>query len=104
MATKLFGMRKLAKPIEVHLSGQVALCLLGMAVNFPTTEKTCKDSGNTAREIQVQDCEISFMVRTLQLFLKPSKSCETGIKKIVLVPAFLAAGVHTTQRFPNLLV
>ncbi len=48
--------------------------------------------------------EISFMIRDTPTIPEAiEKVVKTGIKKIVLVPAFLAAGVHTTQEIPELI-
>src|SRR4030066_846362 len=48
--------------------------------------------------------EISFMVRNAPTIPEAiEKVVKLGIKKIVLVPAFLAAGVHTTQEIPEMI-
>ncbi len=48
--------------------------------------------------------EISFMIRDTPTIPEAiEKLVKQGIKKIVLVPAFLAAGVHTTKEIPELI-
>jgi precorrin-8X/cobalt-precorrin-8 methylmutase len=48
--------------------------------------------------------EISFMIRDTPTISEAiEKVVEQGAKKIVFVPAFLAAGVHTTQEIPDLI-
>src|SRR5512135_677232 len=53
---------------------------------------------------QFKTVEISFMIRDTPTIPEAiEKVVEQGIKRIVLIPAFLAAGVHTTQEIPELI-
>jgi precorrin-8X/cobalt-precorrin-8 methylmutase len=56
------------------------------------------------KKSQFKTVELSFMVRNTPTIPEAIESIvKRGIKKIVLVPAFLAAGVHTTQEIPELI-
>jgi len=49
--------------------------------------------------------EISFLVRNKPTIPEAIESLvKQGVKKIVLIPAFLALGVHTTQEIPEMIV
>lgn len=51
-----------------------------------------------------KNVEISFMVRNTPTIPDAIDTiAKKGVTKIVLIPAFLAAGVHTTQEIPELI-
>jgi len=83
----------------------VGLILIGHGSKLPHNQENIERLAQILREHSVfKTVAISFMVRN-----KPTISeaiddlAKKGIKKIVLVPAFLAPGVHTTQEIPEMI-
>ena len=84
---------------------EVALVLIGHGSKLSHSRENLTKIAETLREkSQFRTVEISFMVRNTPTISEAiEKVVKQGIKKIVLVPAFLAAGVHTTQEIPELI-
>ncbi len=76
-----------------------------MAANYLITRRTLKRSRQIMREhSSFKVVEISFMVRNTPTIPEAIDTiAKKGVTKIVLVPAFLAPGVHTTQEIPELI-
>jgi precorrin-8X/cobalt-precorrin-8 methylmutase len=84
---------------------ETALVLIGHGSKLPYNKENLEKLAEILRrKSRFTTVEISFMVRN-----KPSipeaidEIAKRGIKKVVLVPAFLAAGVHTTQEIPEMI-
>ena len=84
---------------------EVALVLIGHGSKLShNRENLVKIAEILRKKSQFKTVEISFMVRDTPTIPEAIESIvKRGIKKIVLVPAFLAAGVHTTQEIPELI-
>src|SRR4030066_2001337 len=84
---------------------EIALVLIGHGSKLPhNRENLVKLAEILRRKSRFKTVEISFMVRNTPTIPEAIESIvKRGIKKIVLVPAFLAAGVHTTQEIPELI-
>src|SRR3989304_1521397 len=84
---------------------EVALVLIGHGSKLPhNRENLVKLAEILRKKSQFKTVELSFMVRNTPTIPEAIESIvKRGIKKIVLVPAFLAAGVHTTQEIPELI-
>jgi precorrin-8X/cobalt-precorrin-8 methylmutase len=83
----------------------VGLVLIGHGSKLPHNRENLEKIAEIMRKrSSFTVVEISFMVRDTPTI---SEAIETvakmGVKKIVLVPAFLAPGVHTTQEIPQLI-
>ncbi len=83
----------------------VGLILIGHGSKLPHNQENLERLAQIMRErSSFKTVAISFMMRN-----KPTISeaidglAKQGIKKIVLVPAFLAPGVHTTQEIPEMI-
>jgi precorrin-8X/cobalt-precorrin-8 methylmutase len=83
----------------------VGLILIGHGSKLPHNQENLERLAQILRErSSFKIVAISFMIRN-----KPTISeaidtlAEQGVKKIVLVPAFLAPGVHTTQEIPEMI-
>ena len=75
-----------------------------MEANFHTTEKTLKKlAGILRKRSNFTIVDIAFMVRDTPTIPEAIEAiAKKGVKKIILVPAFLA-GVHTKQEIPELI-
>jgi precorrin-8X/cobalt-precorrin-8 methylmutase len=84
---------------------KVALVLIGHGSKLShNRENLLKIAEILRKKSRFKTVEISFMVRNTPTISEAIESIvKRGIKKIVLVPAFLAAGVHTTQEIPELI-
>src|SRR3989304_7172065 len=84
---------------------EVALVLIGHGSKLShNRENLVKLAEILRKKSQFKTVELSFMVRNTPTIPEAIESIvKRGIKKIVLVPAFLAAGVHTTQEIPELI-
>jgi precorrin-8X/cobalt-precorrin-8 methylmutase len=84
---------------------ETALVLIGHGSKLSHNRENLVKIAETLREkSRFKTVEISFMVRNTPTIPEAiEKVVKLGIKKIVLVPAFLAAGVHTTQEIPELI-
>ncbi|HJZ10523.1 MAG TPA: sirohydrochlorin nickelochelatase [Acidobacteriota bacterium] len=84
---------------------EVALVLIGHGSKLPhNRENLVKLAEILRKKSQFKTVEISFMVRNTPTIPQAIESIvKRGIKKIVLVPAFLAAGVHTEQEIPEMI-
>ena len=84
---------------------EIALVLIGHGSKLPhNRENLVKLAEILRRKSRFKTVEISFMVRNTPTIPDAIESiAKRGIKKIVLVPAFLAAGVHTEQEIPEMI-
>ena len=84
---------------------EVALVLIGHGSKLShNRENLVKLAEILRKKSQFKTVELSFMVRNTPTIPEAIESIvKRGIKIIVLVPAFLAAGVHTTQEIPELI-
>jgi precorrin-8X/cobalt-precorrin-8 methylmutase len=84
---------------------ETALVLIGHGSKLAHNRENLVKIAEILREkSQFKTVEISFMVRNTPTIPEAiEKVVKQGVKKIVLVPAFLAAGVHTTQEIPELI-
>jgi precorrin-8X/cobalt-precorrin-8 methylmutase len=84
---------------------EIALVLIGHGSKLShNRENLVKIADILRKKSRFKTVEISFMVRNTPTIPEAiEKVVKQGIRKIVLVPAFLAAGVHTTQEIPELI-
>ncbi len=84
---------------------ETALVLIGHGSKLShNRENLVKIAEILRKKSRFKTVEISFMVRNTPTISEAiEKVVKQGIKRIVLVPAFLAAGVHTTQEIPELI-
>ena len=84
---------------------EIGLVLIGHGSKLAHNRENLVKIAEILREkSRFKTVEISFMVRNTPTIPEAiEKVVKLGIKKIVLVPAFLAAGVHTTQEIPELI-
>src|SRR3989304_6182336 len=84
---------------------EIGLVLIGHGSKLAhNRENLVKIAEILRKKSRFNTVEISFMVRNTPTIPEAiEKVVKLGIKKIVLVPAFLAAGVHTTQEIPELI-
>src|SRR4030066_801482 len=83
----------------------IALVLIGHGSKLPhNRENLVKLAEILRKKSQFKTVELSFMVRNTPTIPEAIESIvKRGIKKIVLVPALLAAGVHTEQEIPEMI-
>jgi precorrin-8X/cobalt-precorrin-8 methylmutase len=83
----------------------IALVLIGHGSKLPhNRDNLVKIAEILRKKSQFKTVEISFMIRNTPTIPEAiEKLVNKGIKKIVLVPAFLAAGVHTEQEIPEMI-
>ena len=81
------------------------LVLIGHGSKLPHNRENLEKLASLLRKHAVfKVVEISFMVRDTPTIPEAIDAVAAkGVKKIVLVPAFLAPGVHTTQEIPELI-
>jgi precorrin-8X/cobalt-precorrin-8 methylmutase len=84
---------------------EIGLVLIGHGSKLAhNRENLVKIAEILRKKSRFKTVEISFMVRNTPTIPEAIENVvKLGIKKIVLVPAFLAAGVHTTQEIPELI-
>ena len=84
---------------------KVGLILIGHGSKLPhNRENLEKIAEILRRQSQFKIVEIAFMIRDTPTISEAIDSvAKKGVSKIVLVPAFLAPGVHTTQEIPELI-
>jgi precorrin-8X/cobalt-precorrin-8 methylmutase len=84
---------------------KVGLVLIGHGSKLPHNRENLERLAEIMREHSAfKEVEISFMVRNTPTIAEAIDAiAKKGVNKIVLVPAFLAAGVHTTQEIPELI-
>jgi len=85
--------------------GETALVLIGHGSKLPyNRENLLKLAEILRRKGRFKIVEISFMVRNNPTIPETIENiAKQGVTRIVLVPAFLAAGVHTEQEIPELI-
>ena len=83
----------------------VGLILIGHGSKLPHNRENLEKIADTLRSRQkFQIVEIAFMIRDNPTIPEAIDSmAKKKVSKIVLVPAFLAPGVHTTQEIPELI-
>lgn len=83
----------------------VGLVLIGHGSKLPHNRENLEKLADIMRKrSSFKIVEISFMVRNTPTIPEAIDIiAKKGVKKIVLVPAFLAPGVHTTQEIPELI-
>jgi len=84
---------------------EIALVLIGHGSKLSHNRENLMQLAEILRaKSKFQTVEISFMIRDTPTIPEAiERIVKQGIKKIVLVPAFLAAGVHTTKEIPELI-
>jgi precorrin-8X/cobalt-precorrin-8 methylmutase len=84
---------------------ELALVLIGHGSKLSHNRENLMQLAEILRtKSKFKNVEISFMIRDTPTIPEAiEKLVKQGIKKIVLVPAFLAAGVHTTKEIPELI-
>jgi precorrin-8X/cobalt-precorrin-8 methylmutase len=84
---------------------ETALVLIGHGSKLPYNKENLEKLAEILRKkSRFKTVEISFMVRNKPTIPEAIDDiAKRGIKKIVLVPAFLAAGIHTTQEIPEMI-
>jgi precorrin-8X/cobalt-precorrin-8 methylmutase len=84
---------------------KVGLVLIGHGSKLPHNRENLERLAEIMRErSSFKDVEISFMVRNTPTIADAIDAIALkGVNKIVLVPAFLAAGIHTTQEIPEII-
>ncbi|MCW4024445.1 MAG: sirohydrochlorin nickelochelatase [Candidatus Bathyarchaeota archaeon] len=84
---------------------KVGLILIGHGSKLPhNRENLEKLAENMRKNSSFSIVEISFMVRNTPTISEAIDTVvQKGVNKIVLVPAFIAQGVHTTQEIPELI-
>ncbi|MGF3522221.1 MAG: sirohydrochlorin nickelochelatase, partial [Candidatus Bathyarchaeia archaeon] len=83
----------------------IGLIVIGHGSKLPHNRENLEKLASILRErSQFKAVEIAFMVRNTPTIPEAIDAiAKRGVKKIVLVPAFLAPGVHTTQEIPELI-
>jgi precorrin-8X/cobalt-precorrin-8 methylmutase len=84
---------------------KVGLILIGHGSKLPHNRENLEKLAEILRNrSKFKIVEIAFMIRNTPTIPEAIDSmAKKGISKIVLVPAFLAPGVHTTQEIPELI-
>jgi precorrin-8X/cobalt-precorrin-8 methylmutase len=84
---------------------KVGLILIGHGSKLPHNRENLEKLADIMRKhSSFKIVEISFMVRNTPTIPEAIDTItKKGVTKIVLVPAFLAPGVHTTQEIPELI-
>ncbi|MGE5533441.1 MAG: sirohydrochlorin nickelochelatase, partial [Bacillota bacterium] len=86
-------------------SENVALLLIGHGSKLPHNRENLEKLADVLRRrSKFQIVEIAFMIRDTPTIPEAIDALsKRNVSKIVLVPAFLAPGVHTTQEIPELI-
>ena len=84
---------------------KVGLILIGHGSKLPHNRENLEKLADILRKrSKFKIVEIAFMIRNTPTITEAiDMLAKKGISKIVLVPAFLAPGVHTTQEIPELI-
>ena len=84
---------------------KVGLILIGHGSKLPHNRENLEKLAEILRkQSQFKIVEIAFMIRDTPTIPEAIDTiAKRGVSKIVLVPAFLAPGVHTTQEIPELI-
>jgi len=84
---------------------KTGLILIGHGSKLPHNRENLEQLAEILRKRATFDTvEISFMVRNKPTIPEAIESLsKKGVTKIVLVPAFIAPGVHTTQEIPEMI-
>ena len=84
---------------------KVGLILIGHGSKLPHNRENLEKLAEILRErSNFKVVEIAFMIRDTPTIAEAIDSiAKRGVSKIVLVPAFLAPGVHTTREIPELI-
>ena len=84
---------------------KVGLILIGHGSKLPHNRENLEKLADILRKrSKFQTIEIAFMIRDTPTIPEAIDAmAKKGASKIVLVPAFLAPGVHTTQEIPELI-
>jgi precorrin-8X/cobalt-precorrin-8 methylmutase len=84
---------------------KVGLVLIGHGSKLPHNRENLEKLADILRKrSRFEIVEISFMVRDRPTIPEAIESlAKQGVAKIVLIPAFLAPGVHTTQEIPEMI-
>ena len=84
---------------------KVGLILIGHGSSLPQSQETLEKLAEILRkQSDFKIVEIAFLSKNTPTIPQAIDTlAKMGISKIVLVPVFLAAGVHTTQGIPDLI-
>ena len=84
---------------------EIGLILIGHGSKLPHNRENIEKLAETLRKrSKFKIIDIAFMIRdTPSIAEAVDALAKRGVLKIVLVPAFLASGVHTTQDIPELI-
>ena len=84
---------------------KVGLILIGHGSKLPHNRENLEKLADILRSrSKFKTVEIAFMIRDTPTIAEAIDAmAKKGVSKIVLVPAFLAPGVHTTQEIPELI-
>jgi precorrin-8X/cobalt-precorrin-8 methylmutase len=84
---------------------KVGLILIGHGSKLPHNRENLEQIARTLlRQSKFKTVQIAFMIRDTPTIPQAIDSViEKGVSKIVLIPAFLAPGVHTTLEIPELI-
>src|SRR3972149_2223563 len=84
---------------------KIGLVLIGHGSKLPHNRENLEKLADTLRKrSKFKIVEISFMARNTPTIPEAIDAiAKKGITKIVLIPAFLSPGVHTTQEIPELI-
>lgn len=84
---------------------KIGLIIIGHGSKLPHNRENLEKLADILRKrSKFKTVEISFMVRDKPTIPEAIESlAKKGVSKIVLIPAFLAPGVHTTREIPELI-
>jgi len=84
---------------------KTGLIIIGHGSKLPHSKENVEQLAEILKKrAAFETVEISFMVKNKPTIPEAiEKLAEKGVTKIVLVPAFLAPGVHTTQEIPEMI-
>jgi sirohydrochlorin ferrochelatase len=84
---------------------KIGLIIIGHGSKLPHNRENLEKLAAILRKrSKFKTVEISFMVRNKPTIPEAIESlAKKGVSKIVLIPVFLAAGVHTTREIPELI-
>lgn len=91
--------------LSKSIKENIGLVLIGHGSKLPHNKENLETLAEILRKrSSFKLVEISFMVKNSPTISEAIDTvAKTGVNKIVLVPAFLAAGVHTTREIPELI-
>ncbi|MGB9841682.1 MAG: sirohydrochlorin nickelochelatase [Candidatus Bathyarchaeales archaeon] len=87
------------------VTDKIGLIIIGHGSKLPHNRENLEKLAELLRErARFKTVEIAFMVRNTPSIPEAIENlAKKGVSKIVLVPAFLAPGVHTTREIPELI-